>query len=771
MVQAPTTPKNNPAPPSGEPPRGSRGYGVVASLKKTLSRTFSRTSLTRKPFLQSNAYDPSASYDGKDETNRTIPTTPKVATTPKGGHLLSVSSTPKAKHNSLFKVNNDINGDKTLIANGDASSGSTMPPAAPSCDPTPSQPETSGVSAKSPSRSQKLSKSGTLLASVSEDISAVFKQAEAELDQMNDKYGRSFCSGSFSFVSNISGGSPAKGESLASSASFESGSIEVLERSMREREEELRGLLYRTQQRLRDRLDITDFDDDVDTEETANLLRELDEKSPPSVARKEETPKNKTPKNNTGSPSLGAEERTSSVQLWHDAYNYVNQALQFSGSLRNVHEYFEQHNLHVVCRSLLLTLLKEQPEDPWAFAASFLERHSEDPCSPSNPCSPNQKMRYAAIPEHEPAVVFEENAISACIDRNETIDRDTLKAYVEKHDLTKSVQVAISNVGRVQPKEPLIWLKEFFLCRLGKETGSLVPDWVQVRAPDGSVYWVDLVAGGVQTEKPKEAEGSPDEIWENSDATAMQAVIRDLRRGNIQPEDASEWVRMKFLKKVRLMNCVLRRDAHVTPGWEGTLRESDNRTLKDLEKYIHVGYGADKTLLQEVSKVDVVALRMLKRVFSSFAESSADQIDHASISRSRFLELLEDLELIEPEAGSDKPFSLDSTLGEKFLRKGDELTKKDAEAIFDLIAAGIAGAEPQCNVVNPEMYFFGFLVSLHMIAKRTRRPLNDVLADITFSNISLAHRPAFAAMSNKGITRRVHEVFKRFTGGKKSGQQ
>lgn len=348
-------------------------------------------------------------------------------------------------------------------------------------------------------------------------------------------------------------------------------------------------------------------------------------------------------------------------------------------------------------------------------------------------------------------------------------NKEQTKAYMKSHDLISSLQKAFTGVGRVQPQEPLIWLQEFFVSRHGSKKGSLAADWVQVRAPNNSVYWVDLVSGGVEIDKPAEA-GLTDDIWEQSDATAMQAVMRDLRRGNMKHEDASEWVRRKFMKKVRVMNCVLRRGSHEEPCWGGTLREADAGTLKELEQFICKVHGVDQDLLKEVSKAKVTSIQMLKRVFVSFAESSADKVDEASISRQRFLELLEDFELCHSDESSNAPFSLDSTLGEKFLRNGHELTKKDAETIYDLVVAGVQGPNggPMLNDVNPEMSFSGFLVSLHMISKRTRRPLNDVLADITFSQISAAHRPAFAAMSNKGVMRRVKGVFKRFTGGKQT---
>merc|ERR1719191_1559139 len=125
---------------------------------------------------------------------------------------------------------------------------------------------------------------------------------------------------------------------------------------------------------------------------------------------------------------------------------------------------------------------------------------------------------------------------------------------------------------------------------------------------------------------------------------------------------------------------------------------------------------------------------MLKRVFVSYAESSADKVDHASISRDRFLELLEDLELCQDDASSDQALSLDSSLGQKFTQNESKLHKKDAQDIFDMLLASMStDGDLPCNDANPVIFFFGFLVSLQMISKRIRRPLNDVLADITFS--------------------------------------
>merc|ERR1719161_2731976 len=488
----------------------------------------------------------------------------------------------------------------------------------------------------------------------------------------------------------------------------------------RERESQyfntVRGLLHRTQHRLRDCLGAEAVEAETEARAESEVSEEVvpvpnpqDNNSPSAAHNNVETQKG-----SDGNRPVGAR---SAVKLWQDAGHYVEEAIHFAGCLKMIEEYNNKHNLHVVHQTMLISILREQPEDPWAFACSFLKKVSDD--STQMPALNNQASgRASIVTEH----ILEDEAIVACIDKtNNPRNKQKANVYMEKHDLIKSLQKAFTGVGRVQPQEPLIWLQEFFLSRHGSNHGNLAPDWVQVRAPGGSVYWVDLVSGEVEIEKPPEA-GISDDIWEQTDATAMQAVIRDLRRGNMEPEDATEWVRMKFMKKVRLMNCVLKRGAHEKPGWGGTLREADAETLKELERYIFKGHGVQKDLLREVSKVDVTSIRMLKRVFVSFAESSADRVDFASISRDRFLELLDDLELCNPDAPSSQCFSLDSTLGEKFLRKGDELTKKDAEAIFDLIVAGVQQQTEgvTINVLNPEMSFSGFLVSLQMIAKRTR---------------------------------------------------
>merc|ERR1712139_752438 len=52
-----------------------------------------------------------------------------------------------------------------------------------------------------------------------------------------------------------------------------------------------------------------------------------------------------------------------------------------------------------------------------------------------------------------------------------------------------------------------------------------------------------------------------------------------------------------------------------------------------------------------------------------------------------------------------------------------------------------------------------------MISKRTRRPLNDILSDLTFSHLAPMHRPDFVDLSKKGVMRRMRIVFRRFTGG------
>lgn len=699
----------------------SRAFAAVVSLKRSLSRTFSRKEKS----------SPSSELD----------------------------QTPKPKRNEVVKVNQWGEAVK-----GDASSSSAVPPAAPAQESVPKQPEIltlpvgSNISA-SAGRHPNRSKSGKV--SFHDDISVVFMQAENELDQLNETWGSVTPSLSFGSVT------PGTTTSLGSVASFESGSLEMLERSMRAREAELRSILYRTQQRLRDRFDEGDcVADEADTEEMPATKSEVGKNFSPTPTLKSEIPTysnletikersssqeddSSTPTHN-GNCKPGAGGR-SSVQLWKGAGHYIQEALHFTGNLQGVQDYFARHSLHEYYEALLNAIVSEQPEDPWAFSSSFLKKHGEN------------STQLPSFDNHPP------------------ISEKKLMNYLEDHDLIKSMQKAFTAVGRVQPKEPVIWLQEFFLSRNGSKTGSLAPKWVQVRANDGSIYWIDLVSGGVETEKPKDF-GVNEDIWEATDATAMQAVIRDLRRGNLKHEDASEWIRLKFVKKVRLMNCVLRPDGADRPGWAGALHKLDKEALQEVEKYIHSGYGVDQDLLQEVSDVDVTSIRMLKRVFASYAESTADKVDYATMSRDRFLEMLEDLELCKVDASPDQSSSPDSLLKEELLKNGLELTKKDAEDIFDMIFASVmASSELPCNngntgpqIVNnenPIMFFFGFLVSLQMISKKTRRPLNDVLADITFSHISAAHRPAFAAMSNKGIMARVKGVFRRFTGGKSSINQ
>merc|ERR1712188_311985 len=99
-----------------------------------------------------------------------------------------------------------------------------------------------------------------------------------------------------------------------------------------------------------------------------------------------------------------------------------------------------------------------------------------------------------------------------------------------------------------------------------------------------------------------------------------------------------------------------------------------------------------------------------------------------------------------------------TTIGDKFYRS-HELTKKDAEIIFGLVMAAKStmytpepGEEENC------IHFYGFLAALHMVAKRMRRPLNDVLTGFSFSHLSPIG-PHHVDLSMKGVMRRVRQVF------------
>jgi len=288
---------------------------------------------------------------------------------------------------------------------------------------------------------------------------------------------------------------------------------------------------------------------------------------------------------------------------------------------------------------------------------------------------------------------------------------------------------------------------------------------------------LDLTSGCVQPTRPKEV-GLQKDVRELSDTSGMQAVIRDLRRGNIEPCDVKDWVRQRFMRKTRLLNCILtgqaeRRNSRGEinhPGWAGRIHEVDVDTLRKLERLAHSGHGIEQSLLEGLSNVDVQAMRMSKRVFACFTGHSADAIDRIAMSKENLVTLLTKIGFTSEDSVEGKSFSLDSTLGEQLLRR-HELTKKDAETIFDLTVAATPSPSTNKDDHNtnetmevPSINFMGFLMVLHMVSKRTQKTLNDVLAGITFSRITPAI-PALTDLSHKKMAQRLKYVFGRFSGG------
>eukprot|EP00746_Dinoflagellata_sp_MGD_P122756 gnl/MRDRNA2_/MRDRNA2_57546_c0_seq1.p1 gnl/MRDRNA2_/MRDRNA2_57546_c0~~gnl/MRDRNA2_/MRDRNA2_57546_c0_seq1.p1 ORF type:complete len:839 (+),score=137.64 gnl/MRDRNA2_/MRDRNA2_57546_c0_seq1:107-2623(+) len=554
---------------------------------------------------------------------------------------------------------------------------------------------------------------------------------------------------------------PLQSDSSSSCDEFENSLIEM-ERSFARRKDELVGLLFHAQHKLQERADCREKPRGV----RLSVISDPEDKSiSSSVQSPSKSPSKSTSRRSSFSatPVQTSSRRSSSPKCIYSAH-----AMHFTSLLPMVRSYVSTHGLHDLHHDVLLAVLRDQPPKPWAFIAEYLNNHYGEQSShvqgltrEALRCVHSENRRHAPPDIHE--VVSECTAGAG--------NRQQFVKYAQMHNVKDVVQSAFTSIGLVRPEQPISWLRSFFLCRHSGTSGAFVPEWASLQTPKGEVYWLDLTSGCVQPTRPKEVSHRND-VRDLSDTSGMQAVIRDLRRGNIEPHDVKDWVRQRFMRKTRLLNCMVRNGEINASGWAGPIHEVQMDSLEKLERLAHSGHAIERSLLDGLSKVDVQALRMAKRVFACFAGSSADAVDKVAISKEIFVKLLTRIALIAEDSGEGKLFSLDSTLGEQLLR-GNELTKMDAEAIFELaVAATHCATVKQADTVDetsqgterPSMLFMGFLAALHMISKRKRTSLNDILTGVTFSRISPAE-PALTDISDKSMAQRLKHVFKRFSGG------
>lgn len=692
-----------PAPPKGEPPKQT----LTQSMRQNFSRGITKILKRGNSQSEGTGSESTTTFDNSVASNNPL-------------------ATPKSKTNAFFRVGN-------LQRNRDNSNEPYAPPRAPAEERAPQQPNTE-LSGSALDQSSTFGSSLSL--KLGNDIASVFRGAAAELKLDDERRGE--------VTENIARLREAL-QSTSSSAALEE-SLKNLENSINAREKELSSLFQRTEREVEEKLEAT-----LKSGATLPLTSPAATLQPTKVV---ETRPLRRP---------GELRHKFRVAVW---------AVLFSSRLQRVHRFFCQYQLHELFRVLLVAIFRRQPEDPWDFTVKFLNTRS----GKGHGIGKFPKVgEQSVLPEHQAIPKLREQAIKACSGMvyGMAINLDD---YERNNDILNILQYALTHLGRLQPTDPLDWLRRYFLTRyLGRGT-ELAPQYIRVtrKALQGQVYWLDLATDALLAKKPEEA-GTTD-IMELTDGAQMQAVIRDLRRGNIKAEDAVDWVQQHAMREIKMLNSVLRGqtiqlDSTLsTANWAGTLKDTDAELLKQ------VGYNLqlmqsdmgsdDSSFIEELGQVDAQAVRVLKRVFTSFADATADQVDEAILNQDKYLELLYEIDLITDQHG---PVDLDSTLGEA--HRSHELTRKDAEVIFELVATALekrrnSKSPASCPVGDLDhLDFFGFLSALHMISKRMRRPLSSLMSDLTFSNLSPVFRPAFADMSNKGVMRRVRGIFAAFSGG------
>lgn len=270
--------------------------------------------------------------------------------------------------------------------------------------------EAAKVQEEAPKQPHTFSKSGRKVP-FDQNISIVFQQAEAELDhlalELSQKFGSSF-NASLSFNDSLTSTQNGFGASLAS---IGSDSLDMLENSMRARESQvqyfntIRGLLYRTQTRLLDSLEGQYLSEQAEVED--KVLTVPKSKGDNVTERKDAETLASVDEN----LSVGASR--SSAQLWQSAGQHVGEALHFSCCLKNVQEYFQRHKLHGLHQAMLVAILKNEPEDPWAFACSFINKVCDG--STQLPASPIKALRH----EQDHVFILEEEALLTFIDEQD----------------------------------------------------------------------------------------------------------------------------------------------------------------------------------------------------------------------------------------------------------------------------------------------------------------------------------------------------------------
>eukprot|EP00397_Hematodinium_sp_SG-2012_P019202 GEMP01019720.1.p1 GENE.GEMP01019720.1~~GEMP01019720.1.p1 ORF type:complete len:414 (+),score=92.82 GEMP01019720.1:636-1877(+) len=302
-------------------------------------------------------------------------------------------------------------------------------------------------------------------------------------------------------------------------------------------------------------------------------------------------------------------------------------------------------------------------------------------------------------------------------------------------------------------------------------------DWERIRFR-GTCIYVDRTYGKVVDRRPVDwVEDLQNEtLWGRSDCAVMKQVLQYMRQGQMRAVDATDWMRKKALRELRVLSAV-KKQAGEDGVLGSTIREQDlgaggsnNVGIENLPSLMQQAEmernrrnAIRENQLKSGECVSKEELKKVRYVLKAF--SGAMPKEPVALSKDQWLRMLEELEI-----ASDTPGNVMDRTINALIIGAPVLNFKDAIGIFDLAfetncAESNAGMGVAEKLLNEE----GAISALRLVATRTRRPLQDVFQDVSFAHLAPLYRQAWVDLSEQGVVRRLRGVFRAFAGPPQNG--